>query len=384
MGEWPPGVEPRDNKGASKGDAVKLEIGATSLVTAGPASDDWSNPFFKANSNESSTVLGVPVTPESSMVDRRKSHLIDFFASHPSASAQSSGAFTSSTETGQGHAPSIDLLTAPVTPSSAGGIAVAAPVHGPSPMVNALGPQFVATAPLITLTAMEQPERAIKDNTADASSAGMSLLEGLEDGKVQDNETRLDDSKHVQGASQLTTPASGARKLLAEVMEDLAYVYRGSTLHTYAITGSVRVTTSENHVIVRLTDRQGHIAKLEAIPAVATEISSTLPTREYSCDTSSQMMGATRPKYLPAVRYRCSPAVRQLPVRIICHLRTVGGAVVVRAQIIVNPHISVPLEGISALIHLPFLRRIEVRNQRAFFVFLVSAADSSRWTHRTI
>lgn len=343
--------------GASTGDAVKLEIGTTSVVPAGPASDNWSNPFFRANSNESPNVLGTaPMTPKPSMIDQRKSPLIDFFASPPSAPAQSSSAFTSSAEIGQGHVPSVDLLTAPVT----------APVHGPSPMANTLGPQFVATAPLMTLAAIQQPEPAVKDNTTDASNAGMSLLDGLEDENVQDNETRLDASGHAQGASQSTTPVAGTRKLLAAVREDLAYVYQGQTLQKYAITGSVRVTTSENRVIVRLTDRQGHIAKANANPAVATETSSTLPMREYSCDMSSQTMGATRPKYLQAVMYRCSPAVRQLPVRVTCHLRTVGGAVLVRAQMIVNPQISVPLEDISALIHLPFSPRIEVSNRRAF------------------
>lgn len=355
--------------GASTGDAEKLKIGTTSVVTAGPASDDWGNPFFKANSNELPSVLGASMAPKPSMIDQRKSTLIDFFASPPSAPAQSSGAFTSSAETGQGHRPSVDLLTAPVTPLSAAGIAVTAPVHGPSPMGNALGPQFVATAPPITLAAIKQPEPAIKDNTTDASNAGINLLKGLEDENVQDNETRSDASGLAQGASQSTTPVSGVRKLLAAVREDLAYVHRGSILQTYAITGSVLVPTSENRVTMRVTDRQGHIAKANANPAVATEISSsTLPTREYSCDTSSQTMGATCPKYLRAVMYRCSPAVRQLPVRVTCLLRTVRGVVLVRAQIIVNPQISAPLEDISALIHLPFSPRIEVRNHRAFFV----------------
>lgn len=78
-------------------------------------------------------------------------------------------------------------------------------------------------------------------------------------------------------------------------------------------------------------------------------------TREYICKTPAVKTGASAgAKFLPVLMYRCSPAVKVLPVRVTCRLRVEGSAVLVWAQAIANPQLSKPLSGVFVLVHLPF------------------------------
>ncbi|CAN0022642.1 unnamed protein product, partial [Hapterophycus canaliculatus] len=157
-------------------------------------------------------------------------------------------------------------------------------------------------------------------------------------------------------------PANIASAVSAAVSEDLAYVHRGPVLQSYAITGSVLVAASYgSRPRLRITDRKGHIATATANTAVAEENSagSIPPTREYLCKAGGvQQGGGAAPKFLPTLMYRCSPAVKVLPVRVSCRLRPAGKSVVgVWAQVIVNPQIAQPLSGVSVLVNLPFSPR---------------------------
>lgn len=145
------------------------------------------------------------------------------------------------------------------------------------------------------------------------------------------------------------------------VSEDLAYVHRGSILQSYAVTGSVLVAASPGtRARVRVTDKHGHIATATGNAAVVEETATTAPTREYLCKPrAAQAPGATGPSFLPTVMYRCSPAVKQLPVRVTCRLRLAGSAVLVWVQVIANPQVPQPLSGVSVLVHMPFVPRQE-------------------------
>lgn len=148
----------------------------------------------------------------------------------------------------------------------------------------------------------------------------------------------------------------------AAVSEDLAYVHRGSVLQSYAITGSVLVAASHGaRARLRVTDRQGHIATSRANAAVAAESTASCipPTREYLCQAGETQPTGELPKFLPALMYRCSPAVKVLPVRVTCRLRSAGNNVIVSAQVIANPQLKRPLSGVSVLVNLPFTPRNE-------------------------
>ncbi|CAM9479490.1 unnamed protein product [Ectocarpus sp. 6 AP-2014] len=148
----------------------------------------------------------------------------------------------------------------------------------------------------------------------------------------------------------------------AAVSEDLAYVHRGPDLQSYGITGSVLVAASCGaRAQVRVTDKQGHIATATANPNVAEEKPAmAIPsTREYLCKPGAVQHGGAPPRFLPALMYRCSPAVKVLPVRVTCRLRTAGNRVLVWVQVIANPQLPQPLSGVSVLVNLPFSPRDE-------------------------
>eukprot|EP00903_Cladosiphon_okamuranus_P014075 g13082.t1 len=151
--------------------------------------------------------------------------------------------------------------------------------------------------------------------------------------------------------------ASTAMTVSAAVSEDLAYAHRGSVLQSYAITGSVLVAASPGaRARLRVTDRQGHIATSTTNTAVAAEntASSIPPTREYLCKAGAEQPAGEPPKFLPTLMYRCSSAVKVLPVRVTCRLKSAGNSVIVSAQVIVNPQLKQPLSGVSVLVNLPF------------------------------
>ncbi len=166
------------------------------------------------------------------------------------------------------------------------------------------------------------------------------------------------------GAGVAGAAKAAAAAVSAAVSEDLAYVHRGSVLQSYAITGSVLVAASPGaRARLRVTDREGHIASATSNAAVATEntASSILPTREYLCTAgAAQQPAGAPPKFLPALMYRCSPAVKVLPVRVVCRLRSAGNSVLVWAQVIANPQLSQSLSGVSVIASLPFSPRSDV------------------------
>lgn len=167
----------------------------------------------------------------------------------------------------------------------------------------------------------------------------------------------------VAGAAK-TAAAAFSDSVSAAVSEDLAYVHRGSVLQSYAITGSVLVAASPGaRARLRVTDREGHIASTTTNSAVATEntASGIPPTREYLCKAgAAQQAAGAPPKFLPSLMYRCSPAVKVLPVRVVCRLRSAGSSVLVWAQVIANPQLSQSLSGVSVVVSLPFSPRSDV------------------------
>lgn len=180
----------------------------------------------------------------------------------------------------------------------------------------------------------------------------------------------LTTSPQGEAGSSADAAASATMMVSAAVSEDLAYVHRGSVLQSYAITGSVLVAASHGaRARLRVIDRQGHIANSTANAAVAAEntASSIPPTREYMCKAGAVEPAGEPPKFLPALMYRCSPAVKVLPVRVTCRLRSVGNSVLVSAQVIANPQLSQPLSGVSVLVNLPF----SPRNEEVRFGFIV-------------
>lgn len=141
------------------------------------------------------------------------------------------------------------------------------------------------------------------------------------------------------------------------VSEDLAYIHRGSSLQSYAITGSVLLSASGAPLRLRVTDQHGHIATANPNSTYVTATSSTPPTRHYSCKAVPAPTRPSDPKFFPAFVYRCSSAVKNLPVRVTCRLRLAGVFVLVWVQVIANPQLSQPLSGVSVLVQLPFSPR---------------------------
>lgn len=183
--------------------------------------------------------------------------------------------------------------------------------------------------------------------------------------------TRSDAGQGADGvAPAVGVAATGTTS--AAFSEDLAYVHRGSALKSYAITGSVLVAAPRTGAILRVTDEHGHIATAAANAAIAEETASVAPARLYSCKAGpAKPAGVPAHNYHPALMYRCSPAVKALPVRVSCSLRTAGTAVLVRAQVIANPVIPQPLSGVLVLVHLPFSPRQEQVRRDTFFVLAI-------------
>lgn len=192
------------------------------------------------------------------------------------------------------------------------------------------------------------------------------------------------------GAGVASTAAGGPVNgvLSLAVSEDVAYIHRGSTLERYAVTGSVLVSASPagtSTARLRVSDPKGHIATVNANAAVAERVTTglTLPNREYLCKTATAApaaaaAAATTPQFLPALMYRCSPAVKVLPARVTCKLRTAGSTVLVWAQLIANPQIQQPLTSVSVFVHLPFTpKRDEVsgHNRNRFALFVTAGGD---------
>ena len=339
------------------GDPVTLRTGATSLAASGPAGEGW------ANFNEPATALGAPAASGSSSLDPRKSPL-DGGSPPESASAQPTRIVAPATEPNHNNSMSGDLLRAPASDSST------VETTGPAPRLEPLTiAQYAAPASLIMQPVMGQPAPSVEDTNAVNLVSERVLTENLAERRVQGYGPKPDASERGKGAGRPAAASSGVGTPRAAFSEDLAYVHQGSTLQSYAITGSVLVAASESRAILRLTDRHGHIATATVNPSVATETASGPPTREYSCESgSTQALGIARPKYLPAVMYRCSPAVKELPVRVTCRLRTAGTAVFVWAQVVSNPRLVRPLEGVSVMVHLPFACIQEVKNFPSFFL----------------
>lgn len=171
------------------------------------------------------------------------------------------------------------------------------------------------------------------------------------------------------------------------VSEDVAYIHRGSTLERYAVTGSVLISASPGTSTARLRviDPKGHIATVNANAAVAERVTTgpALPNREYLCKTAAAASAgtpaaATTPQFLPALMYRCSPAVKVLPARVTCKLRTAGSSVLVWAQLIANPQVQQPLTSVSVFVHLPFapkLDEVSEHNRSCFVLFMAAGGD---------
>lgn len=190
--------------------------------------------------------------------------------------------------------------------------------------------------------------------------------------------------RNVGDAGAATEPDKAT--VSAAVSEDLAYVHRGPALQSYAITGSVLVAASCGaRAQVRVTDTQGHIATATANPNVVEEKPSIAvpPTREYLCKPGAVQHGGAPPRFLPALMYRCSSAVKVLPVRVTCRLRTAGNRVLAWVQVIANPQLPQPLSGVSVLVNLPFSPRDEVRDLRRSMDFCPAPCTVGRGTQQS-
>lgn len=221
----------------------------------------------------------------------------------------------------------------------------------------------VAEAPVLGNTAREtRVSAAAVVAASDEASTGGAPPVDVPGGARIATASPLVSQQGEAGASGVDTAACPAMMVSAAVSEDLAYVHRGSVLQSYAITGSVLVAASHGaRGRLRVTDRQGHIATSTANAAVAAEntASSIPPTREYLCKAGPVQAAGEPPKFLPTLMYRCSTAVKVLPVRVTCRLRSAGNSVIVSTQVIANPQLSQPLSGVSVLVNLPFMPRNE-------------------------
>lgn len=312
-------------------------------------SHDWKAPSFEANfddqPNEQSVIFlplkQAPVSrgaPSASLtvIDHGKPPVVALAGGKlPLAPAQApaDGPPSVDTDTLHGH-----TMATGAVPLAAG--AVASHVLG--------GPSAAETPP--------QKERFFAgDGSPDkgAPSPGDSSPAGLAEGRPGASATR----NVAPPSDSVVAPAA----VSVAVSEDLAYVHRGSILQSYAVTGSVLVAASPGtRARIRVTDTQGHIATATGNAAVVEETATTAPTREYLCKPrAAQAPGVTGPSFLPTVMYRCSPAVKQLPVRATCRLRLAGSAVFVWVQVIANPQVPQSLSGVSVLVHMPFVPRQE-------------------------
>lgn len=309
-------------------------------------SKDWKAPFFKANFDDQPNeqdVIFLPLkkppasrgaAPASSAVIHHGKPPVVALAggSLPLTSAQASADVAPSVNTVGGHTMATGAVPpavgAVVSPVLCGSSAAETPLQKELFFVGDGSPN--KGAPIL----------------GDNSPAG--LAEGRPDASTTRNAPPPSDSAVAPAVS-------------VAVSEDLAYVHRGSILQSYAVMGSVLVAASPGtRARIRVTDKHGHIATATGNAAVVEETATTAPTREYLCKPrAAQAPGATIPSFLPTVMYRCSPAVKQLPVRVTCRLRLAGSAVLVWVQIIANPQVPQYLSGVSVLVHMPFVPRQE-------------------------
>lgn len=356
-----PGDGASDARGASK----SKDSGYQGVLAA--KNKDWKAPSFEANFNDQPNEQSVIFLPlkqapvsrgapaaSSAVIDHGKPPVVALAGGKlPLASAQAPADGPPSVDTFHGHT----MATGAVLPA-AGAVAS-----------NVLGGSSAAETP---------PQKGrffAGDGSPDkgAPIPGDSSPAGLAEGRPDASATR----NVAPPSDGVVTPAA----VSVAVSEDLAYVHRGSILQSYAVTGSVLVAASPGtRARIRVTDTHGHIATATGNAAVVEETATTAPTREYLCKPrAAQAPGATGPSFLPTVMYRCSPAVKQLPVRVTCRLRLAGSAVFVWVQVIANPQVPQSLSGVSVLVHMPFVpRQEEVRTlpegRRAG-----SCARSDRW-----
>lgn len=302
--------------------------------------------------------LAADAGASSAMIDRRV----------PPAAAQASLPFSSAEETRADAAGSIFSPNATVGVPASVGDAIPASLAGPSPAMAPSGQQQLAGAPTMSTSMREEKQlNTDGEGTASASSpaAEPMVVTGLADKAGEGKPSVIDDPGSDRGNAIPRTASSSQQATVSvslAVSEDLAYSHRGATLQSCAITGSVLVAASGTPARLRVTDKHGHIAKVNANAAVAKETAGDATTREYLCRTGEGQVGRT--KFSPALMYRCSPVVKELPVRVTCRLRTAGTAVLVWVQVIANPKASRPLEGVSVLVHLPFSpRQDQVRTE---------------------
>lgn len=307
--------------------------------------------------------LAADAGASSAMIDRRM----------PPAAAQASLPFSSAEETRADAAGSIFSPNASVNavassspiatvgvPASVGDV-IPASLAGPPPAMAPSGQQQLTAAPTMSTSMREEKQlNTDGEGTASASSPSAEPMAatGLADEAGERKPSVIDGPGSDRGNAIPRTASSSQQATVSvslAVSEDLAYSHRGATLQSCAITGSVLVATLGTPARLRVTDKHGHIAKVNANAAVAKETAGDATTREYLCKTGEGQ--AERAKFSPALMYRCSPVVKELPVRVTCRLRTVGTAVLVWVQIIANPKASRPLEGVSVLVHLPFSPR---------------------------
>lgn len=256
-------------------------------------------------------------------------------------------------------------LDASLTASAVGAGSASSPVGGVSSSGasgGAPGLQPPAAAATPGLSRMMTPSKV---NTA-AAVAGETFTTSTVVGAPSavlgnDGEAATSPNATPQGDAVVAAgEASSPVVISAAVNEDLAYSHRESVLQSYAIRGSVRVAAGAPAQL-RVTDPHGHIANVTANDAVAEENAavSKPSKREYSCKAGAMQQDGAPPKFVTTLIYRCSPAVKVLPVRVTCRLRSAGNSVLVWAQVIANPQLSQPLSGVSVLVNLPFLPRNE-------------------------
>jgi hypothetical protein len=151
------------------------------------------------------------------------------------------------------------------------------------------------------------------------------------------------------------------------VSEDMTCVYKGTALESCVIEGRVTVAACSASYIVALRDAAGHIASSRpnaeflsllqsagtAAGAASGTDASSKDVTSYCCDTAAAALsgssGHTAVRYLNALLYRCSDALRPVPLRVQCRQRVAGCIVRVSVQITANPTLPQPLTGV--LVH---------------------------------
>ena len=338
-----------DTSGATKSkDSDYLGVSAAK-------SKDWKAPFFETNFDDQPNEQGVVFLPLKQAKASR--------GAAGSTSPAVSDNWKPPVATHTGGNLSLASVQAPAdvatSVGSPDGLTMAAGA-APPPAAEAVASHALGGSPTV-MSPLQKGGSLVRDRILSESapvpddSSAADLAEGKPDGSATRDVAPPPGDKSVAPAA-----------VSVAVSEDLAYVHRGSVLQSYAVTGSVLVAASPGtRARVRVTDKHGHIGTATANAAVVEEAANNAPTREYLCKPRvANAPGVTSPSFLPTVMYRCSPAVKQLPVRVTCRLRMAGSAVLVWVQVIANPQVSQSLSGVSVLVHMPFVpRQEEVRIQ---------------------